>query len=99
MKKLALLSCLMLCITAGAGAQSYVTQQRAQEQKIRNAYKRGRVTPNEYYKLMREQDVIKSTIYKARRDGVITPLEQDRIDSKLARAEDRLARYKHNWER
>lgn len=99
MKKAAIVSALMLLLAVSADAQNYISQQRTQEQMIRRAYKRGRVTPNEYYKLIKEQDVIKQTINKARRDGVITPAEQDRIDSKLNRAEDRLARYKHNWER
>ena len=85
--------------TLTVNAQGYVSQQRTQEQMIRRAYKRGRVTPNEYNKLMKEQNAIKYAISKYRRDGVITPREQDVINGKLARSEDRLARYKNNWER
>jgi len=79
--------------------QNYRRDQMAQEAMIKKAYKRGRVTPNEYAKLMNEQDVIRMTIRKAKRDGVVTPFEQTRIDAKLDRAADRLDRYKTNWER
>jgi len=99
MKKIAFSAFLFLFVCGTASAQGYVATQRAQEDMIRKAYKRGRVTRNEYYKLMNEQDKIKETIYKYKRDGVITPHEQNVIEGKIARAEDRLARYKHNWER
>ena len=90
----------LLMITAfSADAQNYRRDQLAQEAMIKKAYSRGRVTRNEYSKLMKEQQVIKETIWKAKRDRVITPVEQARIDSKLDRAADRLDRYKHNWER
>lgn len=94
-----LLPVLMLCLAGEAVAQNYTADQKRQEAMIRRAYKRGRVTRNEYYKLIKEQDAIKNAIYKYNRDGVVTPREQDVIDGKLARAEDRLSRYKTNWER
>lgn len=99
MKKVLLGALALLCFAEAASAQSYVSDQRRQENMIKSAYKRGRVTRNEYYKLMKEQDAIRYAIWKYRRDGVITPHEQNVIEGKLARAEDRLARYKHNWER
>ncbi len=99
MKRIVLSALLLLMAAGTVGAQSYIATQRDQESRITRAYKRGRVTTNEYYKLMKEQDAIKYAIAKYRRDGLLTPHEQEVIDGKLARAEDRLARYKTNWER
>ena len=99
MKFTGFLAAALLLGALSAGAQGYRSQQQAQEAMIRKAYKRHRVTTNEYYKLMKEQDAIKYAIEKYNRDGVITPHEENVINGKLARAEDRLARYKHNWER
>ena len=99
-KTIALTLGIMFTISMAANAQGgYRRDQMAQETMIKKAYKRGRVTPNEYRKLMREQDIIRETIRKAKRDGVIDRGEQERIDSKLDRAAERLDRYKTNWER
>lgn len=99
-KALLIIPALLMFLSLQAVAQgSYMNDQRRQETMIRKAYKRHRVTRNEYQKLMNEQDAIKYAIRKYRRDGVITLHEQNVIEGKLNRAEDRLRRYKTNWER
>ncbi len=98
-KILIVIPALMLLLSIPAVAQgSYAADQQRQETMIKKAYKRGRVTRNEYYKLMKEQDAIKYAIEKYNYDGVLTPHEENVLEGKLSRAEDRLARYKHNWE-
>ena len=84
----------------GAYAQDHFkAEQRQQEKAIKSAYKRHKVTEREYYKLMDEQDAIKYAIEKYEADGYWTLHEKDVVRGKLERANDRLRRYKTNWER
>lgn len=48
---------------------------------------------------MREQEIIKQTIYKYEADKVLDAHEKNVIQDKLDRAENRLKRYKTNSER
>lgn len=88
----------LLCLTITANAQSFQKQQASQERTIKAVYKRGRITANEYYKLMKEQDHIKYAIQKYDADGIWTPHEKNVVFAKLQKAEDRLRRYKTNGE-
>lgn len=97
MKKTACLL-LALALSLPAPAQNFKGRQKAQERTIEAARKRGRITPKEYAKLMREQDIIRETILKAQADGVVTPKEKNHIHDKLERAERRLRRYRTNNE-
>jgi ATP-dependent protease HslVU (ClpYQ) ATPase subunit len=89
---------LIMCFSVSAFSQNYRKQQAAQERVIKGAYSRHKVTPNEYQKLMDEQDKIKYAIEKYEADGVWTAHERDVVAGKLERAEQRLKRYKHNGE-
>jgi hypothetical protein len=98
MKKLLVTSFLLFGFICSATAQNFSAQQKKQEKLIKATYKKGRVTQQEYQKLMHEQDVIKETIEKYKADGILTPTEKNRIYDKLQRAEKRLKRYKTNGE-
>jgi uncharacterized membrane protein YebE (DUF533 family) len=87
-----------LSISIGAYAQNFRAQQQSQERTIKAAYKKGRVTANEYEKLMREQDIIRETIMKYSADGVWTEHEKNVVHDKLVRAQKRLRRYRTNGE-
>ncbi|XZF14556.1 hypothetical protein ACTHGU_00315 [Chitinophagaceae bacterium MMS25-I14] len=99
MKKLFALTALFLLGTFASFGQQFSASQRSQERIIRSAYKRHRVTPNEYAKLMREQETIRYAIGKYAADGIWTPHEKEVVAGKLARAEKRIHRYKTNGER
>jgi hypothetical protein len=98
MKKI-VMSLLVLLFASQIGfAQNFKAQQRSQEKLIKTAYKKGRITEREYYKLMREQDIIAETIEKYHADGYLDVSEKNRLHDKLERAEKRLRRYKRNGE-
>ncbi len=95
----ALLFILWTSMTAfSAAAQNFKSKQKSQERTIKAAYKNGKVTEREYYKLMNEQEIIKSAIKKYEADDIWTPHEKNVIHDKLVRAEKRLRRYKTNSE-
>jgi len=87
-----------ICSSVAAGAQNFRAQQQSQERTIKAAYKKGKVTPNEYEKLMREQDIIREAIRKYSYDGIWTEHEKNVVHDKLARAQKRLRRYRTNGE-
>ncbi len=101
MKKMSAIFLLMIfCLAStNAHAQKYRTKQKEQVKAIKAAYKNRKVTPNEYHKLLDEQQVIVRTIEKYEADGYITLHEKEVIQDKLQRAADRLRRYKTNSER
>jgi hypothetical protein len=87
-----------LGLSLSANAQNFKAKQKGQERTIKAAYKAGKVTENEYYKLMDEQELIKAAIEKYEADDLMTPHEKNVIHDKLVRAEKRLRRYKTNGE-
>lgn len=98
MKKLYIFLIVVLGLSFNAGAQNFKAKQKSQERTIKAAYKSGKVTEREYYKLMDEQEAIKSAIEKYQADDIWTPHEKNVIHDKLVRAEKRLRRYKTNGE-
>jgi len=80
------------------GGRDLVRQQEKQERTIKAAHKRGKVTGKEFQKLMGEQKTIKRYIDLADADNYWSLAEKKRVKGKLDRAENRLKRYKHNWE-
>lgn len=90
---------LFVLLAFGVSAQNFNAMQQSQEKTIKAAYKRKKVTEIEYNKLMREQEIIKQTIYKYEADKQLDPHEKNVIQDKLDRAEKRLKRYKTNSER
>jgi hypothetical protein len=94
-----LLGAILLLNLPVVRAQKYISVQRGQLQTIKKAHRNGRVTGNEYRKLMNEQDVIRRTIEKAQYDGVVTAKERNAIAGKQDRAARRLRRYRTNNER
>lgn len=90
---------LFVLVAFGVSAQNFNAMQQSQEKTIKAAYKRKKVTEIEYNKLMREQEIIKQTIYKYEADKQLDPHEKNVIQDKLDRAEKRLKRYKTNAER
>lgn len=100
MKKILLISIILFQVNmliANNGGK-YMKMQKRQENTIRSAYKRGKVTPNEYRKLINEQSLIKKYIRLANADRYWNQAEIARVSGKLERAESRLKRYKTNWE-
>lgn len=90
---------LFVLVAFSVSAQNFNAMQQSQEKTIKAAYKRKKVTEIEYNKLMREQEIIKQTIYKYEADKQLDPHEKNVIQDKLDRAEKRLKRYKTNAER
>lgn len=87
-----------LGVSFSANAQNFKAKQKSQERTIKAAYKSGKITEREYYKLMDEQEAIKEAIVKYSIDEVWTPHEKNVVHDKLVRAEKRLRRYKTNGE-
>ncbi|MCF2443911.1 hypothetical protein L0657_08085 [Dyadobacter sp. CY345] len=93
----ALTSC-FITLSSDLFAQNFKSEQRKLDATVNTAYKSKKLTALEYSKLQREQEIIKGTIEKAEADGVVTPDEKNRINSKLVRSRKRLAKYKTNSE-
>ena len=93
-----MLAAIFTCFSIAAHAQNFKAQQQSQERTIKTARKKGKVTPNEYEKLMREQDIIREAIMKYEADGVWTEHEKNVVHDKLVRAQKRLRRYRTNGE-
>lgn len=100
MKKLFFLSILFIGMGLGlnANGQNFKSKQKSQEKTIKTAFKSGKITEREYYKLLDEQDLIKEAIAKYEADDIWTPHEKNTIHDKLVRAEKRLRRYRTNGE-
>lgn len=94
-----IITVLLVLLALNADAQNFNAMQQSQERTIKAAYKKKKVTELEYEKLMREQEIIKQTIYKYEADKVLDAHEKNVIQDKLDRAEKRLKRYKTNSER
>jgi len=92
----------ILSLTLGLGltayAQNFRSKQKSQERIIKSAYKHGKITEREYYKLIDEQAAIEEAIAKYEADKILTPHEKNVLHDKLVRAEKRLRRYKTNGE-
>lgn len=97
-KHLLLLLLFVFGISFSLYAQNFKAKQRSQERIIKAAYKKGKITEREYYKLMKEQDQIKYAIYKYEADDYWTPHEKNVVHEKLVRAERRLRNYQTNSE-
>lgn len=94
-----IITVLLVLLALNTNAQNFNAMQQSQERTIKAAYKKKKVTELEYEKLMREQEIIKQTIYKYEADKVLDAHEKNVIQDKLDRAEKRLKRYKTNSER
>ncbi|MBK7587090.1 MAG: hypothetical protein IPI22_01565 [Bacteroidetes bacterium] len=86
-----------VAVQANNGSKLIRTQKR-QENIIRSAFKRAKITENEYRKLMNEQQIIKKYIDIANADHYWNSAEIKRVKGKLDRAENRLRKYKTNGE-
>ncbi len=73
--------------------------QRSQQSNIEEAYKNGKLTLNEYKKLMQQQDIIRESIELADLDHHWTLMEYNTVKLKLERSAKRLRRYQLNGER
>lgn len=99
MRKIFIVIAMFMAIAVtDAAAQDFKSQQKKQEQVIKQAYKKKKITEVEYNKLMNEQNIIKETIAKYEADDVWTSKEKNALHSKLQRAEKRLGKYKTNGE-
>lgn len=100
MKKIVILCLLLFQVSAlfAGNGDKLIKMQRRQENTIKSAHKRDKITDREYHKLMDEQRIIKHYIEMADRDGYWNIAEIKRVRGKLDRAEHRLKRYKTNWE-
>lgn len=90
---------ILLCFTTDSYAQNFKARQKEQVKAIKAAYKAKKVTENEYYKLLDEQETIKEVIEKYEMDDYLDAHEKNVIHDKQERAKDRLRRYKTNSER
>lgn len=97
-RKVFLLLAMSIGISIGSHSQSISKIMRQQKANIQAAYKRGRITEREYYKLMDEQETIRRTVEKYNSDGYLTYSERDKIAGKQQRAAGRLRKYRINNE-
>lgn len=77
----------------------FVERQQRQESTIETAYINGRLTDNEYKKLMKEQKFIKEAIETSDIDNHWSVLEHNIVVEKFERAEKKIRRYLLNTER
>ena len=94
---------LLMVILLGTSVSGYAqedlkSRQKKQEKEIKAAYKKKKVTEQEYTKLMREQEIIKQAMDEYAADDVWTSKEKNAIHGKLERADKRLKKYKTNSE-
>jgi ATP-dependent protease HslVU (ClpYQ) ATPase subunit len=97
MKRIILLATAVF-IGIAANAQSFKSQQAAQEKTIKACQKKHTITDDEYEKLMKQQRAIKKAIEKAEEDEVYTDREKDKISKMIEQSANRLTRYKTNGE-
>ena len=76
----------------------FIRKQKKQETTIKAAQRSGKVSDNEYEKLMQQQERIKDYLVKANMDDIWTAKEKNHAYDMLRDAEKRLARYKTNGE-
>lgn len=86
-------------LTVPGHAQNFYKVQRQQKANIQAAYRKGRLTEKEYYKLMEEQETIRYTIEKYQLDRYLSYDEKNKIAAKQERAANRLRKYQVNRER
>lgn len=100
MKKFYLITVVIVAafFSVSANAQNFKAKQKSQERTIKAAFKSGKITEREYYKLLDEQQLIREAIEKYEDDEKWTPHEKNVIHSKLVKAEKRLRKYQTNGE-
>ncbi|CAG4997425.1 hypothetical protein DYBT9275_01772 [Dyadobacter sp. CECT 9275] len=99
MKTIQILLLGLLCTTAVNAQDNFSADLKKLNSQIEAAHRSHKLSDNEYYKLKREQEVIKEAMRKYKADGYFSPEEKNRIYAKISRAKKRLARYKTNGER
>lgn len=77
----------------------FVERQQKQELVIETAYQNGRLTENEYKKLMKEQKFIKASIETSDLDNHWSVLEHNIVVEKLQRVDKKIRKYIMNTER
>lgn len=92
------LSLSLLIGSSQVHAQDLKKQQKSQKAAVEQAYKQHKVSEKEYYKLLREQEIIEDMIAKAEADEYMDTKEKNAIYGKLQRAKKRLRRYRTNRE-
>jgi hypothetical protein len=97
MKRLSLLLLFSL-LFLDVQAQSLKDRHARQEQLVRANYEQHKITANEFYKLMRELDIIKTTLNKYNKDGKLSARETRTIEDKMIKANARLEKYLTNNE-
>lgn len=98
MKKILVFSLILVLISEAASAQA-VPGSRFRKQGIQRGFNQGQLTRPEKMEL--RKDVFRNQILqrKARRDGVVTPLERRRIHRSKCDTRHDLFRFKHNGRR
>lgn len=64
-------------------AQDLKQQQKSQKEAVEQAYKQNKINEKEYYKLLREQEIIEDMISKAEADDEMDAKEKNAIYGKL----------------
>jgi 3-hydroxymyristoyl/3-hydroxydecanoyl-(acyl carrier protein) dehydratase len=98
MKRFIFSTLLIYLGTLISNAQNFRADLKKLNAQIVASRKSGKLTETEYGKLMREQEIIKLAIDKAKADDIVTADEKNKIHSKIVRSRKRLAKYKTNRE-
>jgi hypothetical protein len=77
----------------------FVEKQQQQERIVKSAFETGRITENEYVKLMHQQKVIREAIETADIDHNWTAFEHNNVLAMLKRADKKIRKYSINTER
>lgn len=98
MKKIMLIS---IFLTSGAFVTAQITPginitQKSQANKIKQGFKSGQLTVNEFQKLMLQQKLIQLQKSMIKADGVVTSLERTRLKNNLSRAKEAIYIHKQD---
>lgn len=97
MKNTLILTVAFFLLATATFAQTEVdTRQRNQRMRIAQGKQNGSVSRKEAHLLRKQQRNIRKTETRAMADGVITPVEEKRLDSKQDRSNRAIRRAKHN---
>ena len=94
--KLLLAVVLLLGVSAAASAQTIGDRARHERERIYDGRRNGDLTRGEEFRLNQEQRNIDHDLFRARRDGYISPRERRHILREERRANRRIYFYRHN---
>ncbi len=97
MKQIFVLTLLLTAFTVVASAQG--PRERLQRHRIRDGFRSGELTRIERFDLRRDQFRYNMMERRAKRDGVVTPLERKKLNKRKRENRREEFRYRHNRQR